>query len=32
MEWLGSVPRLGFGMSEEELLLGQVSLAFIGIE
>ena len=32
MGWLGRVPRLGFVMSEEELLLGQVSLAFIGME
>ena len=32
MGWLGRVPRLGLVMSEEELLLGQVSLAFIGME
>ena len=32
LKWLGRVPRLGFVISEEELLLGQVSLAFIGIE
>ena len=31
MEWLGRVPRLGFVMSEEELLLGQVSLALLGL-
>ena len=27
LNWLGRVPRLGFVVSEEELLLGQVSLA-----
>ena len=32
MGWLGRVPRLGLVMSEEEFLLGQVSLAFIGME
>ena len=30
LKWLGKVPRLGFVMSEEELLLGQVSLALLG--
>ena len=28
---MGRVPRLGFVMSEEELLLGQVSLALLGL-
>ena len=31
LKWLGKVPRLGFMMSEEELLLGQVSLALLGL-
>ena len=31
LNWLGRVPRLGFVMSEEELLLGQVSLALLGL-
>ena len=31
LKWLGRVPRLGFVMSEEELLLGQVSLALLGL-
>ena len=31
MEWLGRVPRLGFVVSEEKLLLGQVSLALSGL-
>ena len=31
LNWLGRVPRLGFVMSEEELILGQVSLALLGL-
>ena len=31
LKWMGRVPRLGFVMSEEELLLGQVSLALLGL-
>ena len=31
LNWLGRVPRLGFVMSEEELLLGQVSLPLLGL-
>ena len=31
LKWLGRVPRLGFVMSEEELLLEQVSLALSGL-
>ena len=31
LNWLGRVPRLGFIVSEEELLLGQVSLALSGL-
>ena len=31
LSWLGRVPRLGFVMSEEELLLGQVSLPLLGL-
>ena len=31
LQWLGRVPRLDFVMSEEELLLGQVSLALLGL-
>ena len=31
LKWLGQVLRLGFVMSEEELLLGQVSLALLGL-
>ena len=31
LKWLGRVPRLDFVMSEEELLLGQVSLALSGL-
>ena len=30
LKWMGKVPRLGFVMSEE-LLLGQVSLALLGL-
>ena len=31
LKWMGRVPRLGFMMSEEELLLRQVSLALLGL-
>ena len=31
LKWLGRVPRLDFVMSDEELLLGQVSLALLGL-
>ena len=31
LKWMGRVPRLGFVTSEEELLLGQVSLALLGL-
>ena len=31
LNWLGRVPRLGFMMSEEELLLGQVYLPLLGL-
>ena len=31
LKWVGRVPRLSFVMSEEELLLGQVSLALLGL-
>ena len=31
LKWLGKVPRLGFVMSEEELLLGRVSLELLGL-
>ena len=31
LNWLGRVPRLGFVMSEEELLLGQVYLPLLGL-
>ena len=31
LNWLGRVPRLGFVVSEEELLHGQVSLALPGL-
>ena len=31
LKWLGRVPRLGFVVSEEELLLGQVSLTLSGL-
>ena len=31
LNWLGRVPRLGFVVSEEELLLGQISLSLSGL-